>query len=258
MTQAKSKNKPLIIALAVIVVACLAGGIAGGTYLVNTYSQISDVENSRAMEPTLPTEMTANQSNPINFDALYEQNIDIYAWIYLPGTPINYPVCQNDDDDAYYLNHNAVDEESELGAIFSEHQFNGVNFQDPVTILYGHYGFGDAMFTALHQFERDDFFNEHDKVYIYTPGHVYTYKIFSAFMSDDRHLMGLYNFRSEDGLSKFVADMSNPNAIGANTRSVKTSAGDKFLVLSTCNAGVLESTGRYLVCGVMVDDFETK
>ena len=43
--------------------------------------------------------------SPIDFDKLKETNQDIYAWIEIPDTQINYPVVQSGDDDAYYLNH---------------------------------------------------------------------------------------------------------------------------------------------------------
>lgn len=248
------KITPMVVVLAVIVVLCLAGGIAGGLYLVNTYAQIRDVENSQSLTPALPEEMSEGQANPIDFDGLRAQNDDIYSWIYLPDTDINFPVCQSADDDSYYMTHTAAKQESELGAIFSEHRFNRTDLQDRVTILYGHNGFGDTMFTQLHRFEKSDFFNEHEKVYLYAPGHVFTYEIVSAFMADDQHLMGRYDFQSDAGFAQFVQDMKDPGVLGANARDVEVGADDKILVLSTCNTGALEATGRYIVCGVMVDD----
>lgn len=256
----KRKLSPMVVVLVVILVACLAGGIAGGAYLVGTYSQIKDAENSQAIEPTIP-EKNADGSPvpaPIDFDALKKQNPDIYAWIYVPGTDINFPVCQNVGDASYYLSHNASKQESQLGAIFSEAQFNNTDFQDPVTVLYGHNGFGNTMFTALHKLESSDFFKENEKFYVFVPGHIYTYEIVSAFMSNGNHLMGEFNFQTEEGMAGFINYISNPSAVGAMAREVQAGTGDKFVVLSTCNEGALESVGRYLVCGVMVDDQPTK
>ena len=252
-----SRNTPLIIALAVILVICLVGGLMGGMYLIKTYAQIRDAENTQSMIPAIPEEMADHQANPIDFAALNDQNSDMYAWIYIPGTNVNYPVCQSSADDSYYLEHNAVNKQTDLGAIFSEHRFNNLDMQDKVTVLYGHNGFGDTMFTQLHNFEHSDFFAQHDKMYVYVPGHVYTYQIASAYMSGDEHLMGKYNFQTEDGFGNFLSDIQNPSALGANARQVSTSSDSKVIVLSTCNTGALESTGRYLVTGVMVDDRQT-
>lgn len=250
------KVTPVVIALIVVLVLCLAGGIAGGMYLVNTYSQIRDIENSKALEPTLPKDVPDGSlmKSPIDFATLQSENPDIYAWIYLPSTDINYPICQSPSDMSYYLTHDASNKESQLGAIFTEYAFNNKNFQDPVTIVYGHNGFGDTMFTSLHNFESSEYFNDHDLFYIYTPDHVYTYKVISSFMSDGNHLMGAFNFQSADGFAQFVNYIEYPNVVGAITRPGNVQADSKLVVLSTCNSGGLESVGRYLVCGVMVDD----
>ena len=36
---------------------------------------------------------------PVDFTALQEKNPDIYAWIKIDGTTVDYPVCQNNEDD---------------------------------------------------------------------------------------------------------------------------------------------------------------
>ena len=42
----------------------------------------------------------------IDWDELRSQNPDIYAWIYVPGTNIDYPILQHPEERSYYLNHN--------------------------------------------------------------------------------------------------------------------------------------------------------
>ena len=37
----------------------------------------------------------------IDFDALKELNSDIYAWIEIPGTAVDYPIVQSPTDDRY-------------------------------------------------------------------------------------------------------------------------------------------------------------
>ena len=42
----------------------------------------------------------------LNWKKLKGINEDIYAWICIPGTQVDYPVLQHPTDDSYYLNYN--------------------------------------------------------------------------------------------------------------------------------------------------------
>lgn len=259
--------RPLVVVLVLLLVACIAAGVAGGMYLVKTYTQIRDVENSQNIEPALPASSTegsnsqsssSREGGTIDFEALQQTNPDIYSWIYIPDTNVNCPVCQNPTDNAYYLTHGPKGNESEIGAIFTEAQFNHKDFKDAVTVLYGHNGFASTMFSDLHGYERQDFYDAHDKVYVYVPGHVYTYQVFSAFSAGSRHIMDVFNLQTPEGVSAFVDFLKKPGSIDAHVKDVTVDSDDKIIVLSTCNTGALESTGRYLVCGVLVDEQSTE
>ena len=253
---------PLVVLLFVVVVACLGVGVAGGRYLINTYTQIKDVENAHDIVPELPTQDAQErqqsddtvQTGTVDFDALREDNPDIYAWIYIPDTHINYPVCQRADSNDYYLTHSAEGNESEVGAIFSEAQFNHADMNDPVTVLYGHNGYASTMFSDLHEYGRREYLDAHDKIYVYAPDGVRTYQVFSAFSAGERHIMDAFDFQSEAGFDAFLGYLKQPEAIDAQVTDAQVTADDKILILSTCNTGVVESQGRYLVCGVLVDE----
>ena len=54
----------------------------------------------------------------IDFNYWQNRNADVYAWIRIPGTKIDYPVVQGDED-GYYLSHD-IDKESNIyGAIYT-------------------------------------------------------------------------------------------------------------------------------------------
>lgn len=44
--------------------------------------------------------------SPIDFEKATEENRDIYAWIKIPGLPVDYPVLRKPGDDDYYLRRN--------------------------------------------------------------------------------------------------------------------------------------------------------
>ena len=58
------------------------------------------------------------KSFPIDFEGLREQNEDIFAWITIPDTVIDYPLLCHPSDDTYYLNHDPAGNQVQPGAIF--------------------------------------------------------------------------------------------------------------------------------------------
>mgnify|MGYP000485989597 CR=1 FL=1 len=134
---------------------------------------------------------------PVDFTALQEKNPDIYAWIKIDGTTVDYPVCQNNEDDNYYLSHTWERVEAADGAIFTQ-ACNSKNFTDFNTVIYGHQmGEGvDTMFHTLDRYLEEGYIEKYPNVIIYTPDHVLTYRIFAAVIYDDRHLINSFNMNA--------------------------------------------------------------
>ena len=65
----------------------------------------------------------------LNWKKLKGVNQDIYAWIYIPGTGVDYPVLQHPSDDSYYLNYNMNGTRGYPGCIYTE-QANSKEFTD--------------------------------------------------------------------------------------------------------------------------------
>ena len=62
------------------------------------------------------------------------------------------------------------------GAIYTE-KYNSKDFSDRVTLVYGHNGYGDTMFTTLHNFEDEVFFNNNGYFNVYLPQRKLTYQV---------------------------------------------------------------------------------
>ncbi len=218
------------------------------------HQDVSEYKNNTSVE--MQSEIVLPE-NPINFKKLKKKNKDVYAWIQIPGTEIDYAVAQSsaDKDDLFYLNHDINGNYKFAGMIFSQKK-NALDFSDPVTVLYGHNMKNGSMFAALHQFKNKSFFDKHDTVYIYCPGHIYTYTIVSAYIYDDRHILNTFDFSKKKDLKKYIDSITNPHSIICNVRQdVSVTVNDKILTLSTCTSS---DSQRYLVQGVLTDDRLTK
>lgn len=207
----------------------------------------SGTQSPDKLENTAPT-----VKNPVDIPQLKAENPDIYSWINIPNTNVNYPVVQSDADDNFYLDHDIYKNYSFPGTIYSQ-SCNKKDYSDRVTVLYGHNMLDGSMFATLHNFSDPDFFANNKYMYIYTENRKLTYEVVSAYIYDDRHIMNSFNFNDDKVYAEWQQEALNPRSVSSNVRKdVKLTTDDKMLVLSTClNGG---GDGRYLVQGVLVKD----
>ena len=257
--KSNNKNKKIILLIIAILLILLGGAIFGYHIYSNYTAQKNENEISSIVSTTAEAKKTEEKTvkNPIDFKSLQKKNSDIYAWIKVKGTKVDYPIVQSPKSDEMYLKHSAIDKSwVASGAIYTE-MVNTTSFEDRVTLIYGHNGYSDTMFTTLHRFEQKSFFDEHKTFVIYTPKSKLTYKIVSAFKYDDRHIMNSFDFQSDNIFTEFLEMIQNPASANKNVRDMKRelTTDDRIVVLSTCITN--QRSNRYLVCGVLEKNEKT-
>ncbi len=195
-----------------------------------------------------PTPTPTPYVSPIDFEALWAVNEDIYAWLEIPGTDISYPVVQHPTDNAFYMDHNSDGAYSANGSIFSE-DYNATDMLDPVTILYGHHMRSGAMFGNLQQLFTDPTsFGELRTLVVYTPDAAYEYRVFAAVPYSSEHILYYHDFTDENEFDSFFYGIRATRSLNARVREDDFPAfGDNVLILSTCLAG--DNSQRFLVLG---------
>ena len=181
-------------------------------------------------------------SNPVKWKKLQKLNPDIYAWIEIPGTNIDYPVaCSAEGEkENFYLNHGADGKHDLVGTIFTQ-KMNAKDFSDPVTVLYGHKMLNGSMFGRLKQYAYPKFMKKNDEVYVYTPEKIFVYRVLASGEVDDFNITKKYDF--SDGLEKdFVQMVEELDVTRAKMQLKKR---DKVLVLSTCS--IIDTKRRIVV-----------
>lgn len=195
-------------------------------------------------------EETVKPDIPVDFEKLQKENPDIYAWITIPDTEIDYPVLQSESDDTYYLNHTVEKKKGLPGSIYSESQ-NRKDFSDPNTVLYGHNMKNGSMFAGLHKFSDEDYMTEHQKVIIYTPEHILTYKVFAAVVYDNRHILNCFDYSEISGKEEFLQSLKDSRNLSNIYIDTNIDEGDRLLTLSTCNSNTEQ---RFIVEAVLTDE----
>ena len=108
-----------------------------------------------------------------------------------------------------------------------------------------------SMFQNLLEYQDKEFFDQNREILIYTPDAIRHYKIFAAYLYDDRHLMESFDFNIKSIYQAYldsIFSMRNMNAQIDTTAEIGTD--DKIITLSTCYGN--QSDKRYLVQAVLV------
>ncbi len=244
----------LIISAAVFVLSAVCLGFN----LYNQFRAEQEYKTTEAVSVITTQENETAVFNPVPFKDLKQKNDEIYAWIKIDNTKVDYPIVQHGADDTFYLNHSAVDKSYlQSGAIYTE-KCSAKDFSDAVTLVYGHNNYGDTMFTTLHHFEDKVFFDSNEYFYVYLPQRKITYQVISAFKYDDRHILNTNDFSDKAQLSEFQNMIMNPDSSLKNVRQQFDKPVDensRILVLSTCVTG--DNSSRYLICALLVHDEKT-
>lgn len=249
----KEKRRIIIIAVSAAVF------IGAAVWLVSFFIPKDEgLDAYRTFENYTPIEEDGIKisGNPINFKDLQAVNPEVCGWINVEGTNIDYPILRSSDEaeEDFYLNHNYMKQESLSGAIYMQKN-NSELFTDINTVLYGHDLFNGTMFSQLRRFEKKDFFEKNSIISIFTPKHIYTYKIFAVLRYDDRHILYSYHFYDEDSYDMFVKHCTEDEWVKNVRKDYIPEFGEKLITLSTCTGRDEE---RLIVVGVRVEDVATK
>ena len=206
------------------------------------------------MKETAETETATEEQSeviPVKFEELQAVNPDVYAWITVPGTDIDYPILQHASDNTYYLMHNIDGSYGYPGCIYTENM-NSKDFTDNNTVIYGHNMKNGSMFAQLHKFEDPDFFKENREVLIYLPDEVLHYTIFAAHIYDDRHLLYSFDFADPEVYQKYLDSIFSTRDMSANIdKDIIVTTDDQIITLVTCIGS--QPSNRLLVQAVLTD-----
>lgn len=201
-------------------------------------------EESSAPETEPETE--APYISPIDFEALRAQNPDTVGWIRIPGTKIDYPIVQSEDN-AKYLHTDFDGSDSIYGAIYldsdSKADFSGWN--NPV---YGHHMKDGSMFKDVVKFKEEDYFKEHQYFEIYTPERTIHLKAVSCYYTDSNGIVRKTKFKSQESFDAWVEERISPCSY---VQPPETSV-DSMFVLVTCSYELNDA--RTLLFAVEVDE----
>ena len=166
--------------------------------------------------------------------SLRQINEDLYGWISIENTTINYPVVQGDDND-YYLNHAYTGEFLPNGSIFADYRNYTSIARNYNTVMYGHNITSGAMFHDVEKFFKSEYF---DNVYInvYTDEGIFIYEPFAVYETRYDYNYFRTSFKSAEEFVKYAYELLGNSAMKSKA-DMTFDGNDRILTMSTCTNG---------------------
>lgn len=213
-------------------------GVAFGAYSLWDSRQLYQEAQAERYEQYKPV-----AGDSLTFAQLTQINPDVFGWLTVYGTKIDYPLVQGEDNMAY-VNTSVTGESLLSGSIFLDYR-NQQDFSDFNSIIHGHHMERQVMFGDIGQFAESTYFEEHRYGKLYADGRDYGIEFF-AFLQVDAYDRTIYTPAIEgDTNCREYLDHLLESAI--YTRPVNIAPTDQLVLLSTCASDA--TNGRHVLAG---------
>lgn len=226
-----------------MILLCFLPILFFGVYAVWDSQQIYKQADQTLYQTYRPV-ATADES----FAELRAINPDVFGWLMVDGTNIDYPLVQSDTN-SKYVNTDVKGEFSLSGSIFLDCR-NDIAFTDVNSIIYGHHMQKDAMFGSLDQFADPDFFDTHSHGKLFY-GDAWHPIEFFAFVNADAYDPVLFNAEL-DGSEGNQIYLDYVKEHAEVFRALSFAPDEHYIALSTC--ADTSTNGRHLLIGRIVGD----
>jgi sortase B len=184
---------------------------------------------------------STQSKNPFIADLRETLNKDIIGWITIPGTQIDYPFVQANDN-SYYLRRDLYGNYALAGTIFTDYRASK-DFTDFNTVIYGHNMKNGSMFGELPLFGDEVFFEANRFGTVFLEDRTYALEIFAYMVvrSDDAIIYGSYGTHRRNEFFEYAEKnalnyicIQPPNIHSANVNSANIHSAN-VVTLSTCS-----------------------
>lgn len=154
---------------------------------------------------------------------------NMVGWIRGEDIQIDYPIMQTDDN-SFYLNHLPDGSANKQGSIFLDRSVNS-DFSSPVSIIYGHMVQDGEMFGELKNYRKQDFYEEHSELELYTLEGKKSIVLLAAYLVDGSSNPYPKDFDTSESFYSYIEEIQSKSFFQSNVTAV---SGDKLVILSTC------------------------
>lgn len=205
-------------------------------------------ETTAPAETTAPVETTqATEPGPLEqYAQLYSQNPEMFGWLRVEGTVIDYPVMHTPEDPEKYLHRNFQGEDSYAGTPFIDYRCTE---DSDNLVIYGHNMSDGSMFHTLPDYQQKNHWQAHPVIRFDSIYEEWEYEVVAAFYDRVYYThetnFKFYNFIDAADEAEYNSAVEQFKKKSLYDTGVTPQYGQQLITLVTCTYQV--ENGRFVV-----------
>ncbi len=238
----------LITAIAALLLVFVFSGYKVLCYFVNSKIEANAFDKLAEMKESGSDEIYSEDGRLVlkKYGKLYQQNTDLFGWITIPDTELDYPVMYTPEDPEFYLRKAFDKSYSQSGVPFLDAEcFYGCGNY----IVYGHNMNNGSMFASVLKYEDKEYWQAHRIINFDSIHRQARYEVVAAFRTkiqkNENNDFQFYKYTDLTNEEKFKEYMEYVGKVSLYDTNIEAEFGDELLTLSTCSYHTTD--GRFVV-----------
>lgn len=211
---------------------------------INIDDSQNEIQEDEEKEPEILSE----------YKDLYDQNNELYGWLKIDDTIIDYPVMHTPDDPQKYLYLGFNEEDDIAGTLFMD--YRDTKDSDNL-IIYGHNMKNMTMFGSLPDYKDISFYEEHPVIHFDTLYEKQDYEVAYAFYDqiyseDDTEHFKYYHYIDAEDEEEYDNAIQYFAERSVYDTGITPEYGDQLIMLITCAYHVED--GRFVVVARKIEE----
>lgn len=231
----RRKNSLLSTVLLAVGIVCIV--VAAGMFIHAQMQYAAQAANNEklAAYATVSDDTEVDTGPVVDWAGLKAINDDIVGWIQIPGTVVNYPVYQGEDNDEY-LHTTAEGDYSLGGQIFMDYENAAPGMIDRQTIIYGHHLEDGSMFASVDDMCNQENFDAVGTVWYATENETFELEPLFIYKTPATNAEARQSvFASEEDFHAYLANLLQGASAQSSAAAEAVGKVTKVFALSTCD-----------------------
>lgn len=215
----------------------------------NVFEPVESIHCASEMQSSAEEFIAQGNHEPIilpQYKDLWRKNSDLYGWIKIDDTKLDYPVMYTPDDPEKYLRLDFDGNSSLSGSIFLDDRCSD---KSDNSILYGHNMKNGTMFGSILEYKDKSYWKAHPIIQFDTLFEERKYEIIAVFFdrvyNQDDTCFKYYNFIDAKDEAEFNDAIQCYREKSLYDTGISAQYGDRLLTLSTC--AYHTKNGRFVI-----------